>query len=109
MKDQTFPLILIAECAKRIEEYTRSGQKAFEQSPMIQDAVVWNLEIIGEATRRLAQPFRTAHPELPWPKMDGIQSLVQDYCAVDPKTVWRIAQEDLPLVSRQISAIMPQA
>jgi len=85
MKDQTFPLILIAECAKRIEEYTRSGQEAFEQSPLIQDAVVWNLEIIGEAT-----------------------SLVQDYRAVDLKAVWQITQEELPPVGQQVSAIMSQ-
>ncbi len=53
MRDEKRYLMDIAECIERIEEYTGGGKEAFIQTRMIQDAVVRNFEIIGEATKRI--------------------------------------------------------
>ena len=63
MKENTLYLIHILDCIKRIEEYTQPGEEAFRASTMAQDAVLRNLEIIGEASRRLEPAFRDIHPE----------------------------------------------
>ena len=54
MKDERLYLSNIKECIERIEEYTKGGKEEFMQNKMIQDAVIRNFEIIGEATKRLS-------------------------------------------------------
>ena len=62
--------ILIA--AQRIQLFTAElGEATFETSLKDQSAVMWQIAIIGEATRRLSQAFRNAHPEIPWQSMAG--------------------------------------
>ncbi|WP_413174837.1 DUF86 domain-containing protein [Anabaena azotica] len=59
MKDERLYLSNIQECIERIEEYTKGGKEEFMQTKMIQDAVIRNFEIIGEATKR--QDLRNWH------------------------------------------------
>ena len=66
MKDDRLYLSNIAECIERIESYTSSGKEAFMQTRMIQDAVMRNFEVIGEATKRLSPELREAHPDIQW-------------------------------------------
>jgi uncharacterized protein with HEPN domain len=54
MKDERLYLSNIRECIERIEEYTKGGKEEFMQTKMIQDAVIRNFEIIGEATKRIS-------------------------------------------------------
>jgi len=66
MRDEKLYIRDIAECISRIESYTRDGREAFMQTQIIQDAVVRNFEIIGEATKRLSQDLRQAYPDIQW-------------------------------------------
>lgn len=65
MKDDRLYLSNIKECIKRIESYTHNGKEEFLQTTIIQDAVIKNFEIIGEATKRLSPELRAAYPDLP--------------------------------------------
>ncbi len=71
MKDDRLYLSNIAECIERIESYTSSGKEAFMQTRMIQDAVMRNFEVIGEATKRLSPELREAHPDIQWQQIAG--------------------------------------
>ena len=74
---------------------------------MAQDAVLRNLEIIGEASRRLDQTFRNAHPEIPWRDIAGLRNvLIHDYPGVNLAEVWRICQRDVPELKLQVAAIL---
>jgi uncharacterized protein with HEPN domain len=64
MKDEYVYISDIATCISRIESYTSNGKDDFMQNLMMQDAVARNLEIIGEATKRLSMKFREAHPQV---------------------------------------------
>ncbi len=64
-------LIHVLECIDWIESYTRDGYTAFSESRQIQDAVIRNFEVMGEATKRLSQAVRDAHPEVPWRRVAG--------------------------------------
>ena len=61
------------------------------------DAVMRRLEIIGEATKRLSEIFKAAHPDIPWRKMAGMRDmLIHAYDAVDSLEVWKVAMMSLP-------------
>jgi uncharacterized protein with HEPN domain len=87
----------ILESVTRIREYT-SGMDydAFLQDPKTQDAVVRNLEIIGEAAGRLPENIRDGAPEIEWRKIVGIRDiLAHEYFGVSLPVVWDIVQNKL--------------
>jgi uncharacterized protein with HEPN domain len=107
-KDPRVYLAHILECADRIERYVGQDREAFLRDTMVQDAVIRNFEVIGEAAKRILEQFRVVHAEIPWRLMAGFRDvLIHDYEGVDLERVWRIAQEDLPAVKTAIARILP--
>lgn len=97
MKDERKYLIHILECIQRIEENVAGGQSAFEASHMIQDAVLRNLQVIAESTKRLSDPLKATHPQFDWRGIAGFRNfLVHDYLGVDLGIVWKVVTEDVP-------------
>ena len=68
MKDDRLYLIHIKECIERIEEYVAAGKTAFLGSTLIQDAVVRNLQIIGQSAKNISPEIKLNHPEVDWPQ-----------------------------------------
>jgi uncharacterized protein with HEPN domain len=66
MKDPRLYLIHILESGEKITAYTADGEAEFMKSTLIQDAVIRNFEIIGEATKRLDQNIRDKYPSIEW-------------------------------------------
>ncbi|MCC5636044.1 DUF86 domain-containing protein [Nostoc sp. CHAB 5844] len=84
MRDERRYLLDIAECIERIQEYTCNGRDAFIRTRMIQDAVVRNFEIIGEATKRISSDLRQKYPSVKWQQIAGFRDvLIHDYLRVD--------------------------
>ncbi|MDD2709181.1 MAG: DUF86 domain-containing protein [Verrucomicrobiae bacterium] len=74
----------------------------------LRDAVERNLEIVGEASRRLSKTFRQGHPEIPWRKMIGLRNILShEYDAVDAREIWEIAAVHIPLLVRDIKPLIP--
>ena len=106
MKNDQLYLSNIRECISLIESYTSSGKKAFLETRMIQDAVIRNLEIIGEATKKLSTEFRANNPEIPWRQMAGLRDvLIHDYLRVDLEEIWLIVENDLPELKQKLQNI----
>lgn len=107
-KDPRVYLAHILECARKIERYTSSGEKEFLTDTMLQDAVIRNFEIIGEAAKRVPETYRRTHSKIPWRLMAGFRDvLIHAYEGVDLKRVWRIVRHDLPVVKEGIEKILP--
>jgi uncharacterized protein with HEPN domain len=107
-KDSRVYLAHILECAQKIERYTEAGEKEFYSDTMLQDAVIRNFEIIGEAAKRVPEAYRKAHSQIPWRLMTGFRDvLIHAYEGIDLKRVWRIVRHDLPVVKEAIEKILP--
>ena len=104
----------IAEARARANSYVQPLQDihAFEQDQQIQDAVIRNIQIIGEATaqiNRMAPEFITQHPELPWSEMRRMRNIVvHNYFAVNLQILWQTVTEDLPKLKQQIDHLLSQ-
>lgn len=97
----------ILDAIATIERYVAVGHDVFMTASHWQDAVVRQLEIIGEATKQLSQDLRSRHPKVPWRRMAGLRDvLIHDYMGVDLATVWGITQRDLPPLKRQLDAVL---
>ena len=107
MKDDRLYLIHILECIERIASYTADGREAFMGSPMRQDAVIRNFEVIGEAAKHLSESFKVEHSEVPWRRVAGFRDiLIHDYIGVDLQEVWTVVEKDLPALEEAIRRMM---
>ena len=97
----------ILEAISKIENFLSGISKSdFDKNPLVQDAVIRNFEIIGEATKKISKQFTQSHPEIPWQEMAGMRDkLIHDYLDVDLDVVWRTVEIDLPLLKELISKI----
>ncbi|MGV8146910.1 MAG: DUF86 domain-containing protein [Alkaliphilus sp.] len=109
MKTDKIYLVHILECIDHIESYTLEGKNEFIKSKLIQDAVIRNLGIIGEATKKISLDLRDRYSNLPWREMAGLRDvLVHDYFGVDIKIVWTVVDKELPKVKESVLQIMEE-
>lgn len=98
----------ILEAVERIQRYVGSmSQSEFLQNTEKQDAVVRNLEIIGEAVRNLPADFRRRHSQVQWAPIAGMRDrLIHQYFGVNWNILWNVVQEKLPSLKTDIEQIL---
>ncbi|MHB9037712.1 MAG: HepT-like ribonuclease domain-containing protein [Armatimonadota bacterium] len=109
MKDDRLYLIHISECIGRVEDYVSGGRDEFLGSPLIQDAVIRNLQTMAESTQRLSEELKSGHAEIDWRRISGFRNVVvHDYLGVDIPYVWQIVEHELPVLKRTIEAMLDE-
>ena len=99
LPDAVFVGHMLGAMDRRAELVARTDRDAFDGDWVIQDAVIRELEVLGEAAERVSPEFITAHPEVPWREITGIRhKLIHDYFVVDLGIVWRTATVNVPQV-----------
>ena len=110
MKDDRIYLQHIRDALSRILSYTASGRDAFLANPQAQDAVIRNLEIIGEAVKHLSPELRQQHPDIPWKRIAGMRDeMIHEYFGVDLMIVWNVVEQHLPALRQQVDSMLRQA
>lgn len=97
----------IRNAVEKIEEYTKNITfRDFSNDSRTIDAVVRNLEIIGEAAKNIPKEFSLKYPEIPWKKIGGMRDkVIHEYFGIDLEIVWQTIKEDLPLLKEKIIKI----
>jgi uncharacterized protein with HEPN domain len=109
VKDDILYLRHILEAIDRVLAYTSAGREAFRQDTKTQDAVIRNLQIIGEASKKVSTEARAAHPEVPWKNMTGMRDrVVHDYFGVSLDMVWDVVENHLPPLRDKVQKLLPK-
>lgn len=110
MKDDPVYLQHIRDSIGRIESYIERGKEAFFRESIVQDAVIRNLEVIGEAVKNLSAEMRSRHPEIPWAQIAGMRDvLIHGYFGVRLETVWNAVERRLPELKAHVERLLGEA
>ena len=107
MKDDQVFLLQILEFIEKIDTYTQNGKEEFMLTPLIQDAVIRNFEIIGEAVKQVSDQIKKDHLEIHWREIAGFRDVLIHKCmGVDLDAVWNAVEIDLPILREKIMKIL---
>ena len=97
-RDYKLFITAIRDCANRILDYTMGKSfDEFIENQMLLDAVVRNLEVIGEATKNIPNDIRQKYPQVEWRKIAGLRDIViHGYFGIDYEILWDIIQNKIP-------------
>jgi uncharacterized protein with HEPN domain len=106
MRDSVYIRHILA-AVDRIQQYTQAiSETDFLNNFMVQDAVIRNLEIVGEASKKVSVAVKEKHPEIPWRQMAGLRDkLIHDYFGIDLPAVWNVVESNLPILKTQLTQI----
>jgi uncharacterized protein with HEPN domain len=97
----------ILDAIQKIERYAVVGHDEFIAESLRHDAVIRQLEIIGEAAKRLSSQALSRRPDVPWRQVAGMRDvLIHNYMGVDLERVWNVVQADLPLLRSVVAELL---
>jgi uncharacterized protein with HEPN domain len=107
MKDDRLYLEHIRQAIERIGVYAAGGRERFVRDTMVQDAIVRNCEIIGEAVKQLTEATKKRIPGVPWRSIAGFRDiLIHNYMGVDLEEVWNVIEGSLPNLRRAVQSLL---
>ena len=90
---------------EKIKSYTEN--RDINTDPMALDAVIRNLEIMGEAVKKIPDDIKAKFPEIQWRKIAGLRDiLIHDYFGIDIEVVVDIIENKIPVLERQIRELL---
>lgn len=94
----------ILEAVAKIEKFTASLTfEKFADNEMVLSAVMRELGVIGEASKKLSEEFKNNHLAVPWKEIAGMRDkLIRDYFEIDVEAVWKTIQEDIVSLKEEL-------
>lgn len=107
-RDDSVYLKHILDAIDKIDQYLASVSEAsFLQNTLVQDGVIRQIEIIGEAARNISPQLLDQYPDISWQDIIGMRhKLIHDYMGIDLKAVWDTAVNDIPVFKNQTEKIL---
>lgn len=95
----------ILAAIERIDEYTMLGSQSFLVNGLVQDAVIRQLSVLGEAAAKLPITVRSRYPDIPWKSIIGMRKiLIGD--SIPVARFWEIVEHDVPPLRRAVEGIL---
>ncbi len=97
----------IIECCDRVAMFTDGiREEDYHANPMLQDALVRNIEVVGEAVKNISSEITAVYPNIAWSQIARMRDkIAHHYFRINLEVVWKTATEDLPALRPQIAAI----
>ena len=107
-KDDSVYLRHIMDAFVQIECYTDGvSHDDFMENRLLQDGVIRQLEVMGEAARNLTEDLRNEYPNIPWRQMIGLRNRkIHAYFNVNLQIIWEIIQGDIPNLKKDINFVL---
>jgi uncharacterized protein with HEPN domain len=110
VKSDDLYLVDIEERVRRVHASAAEGRDTFFASLEKQDAILHNLQLLGESVKRISEELKGRHPEVPWRDIAAFRNVVvHDYLGVDLELMWRIVVERIPELRLQIERILGES
>jgi uncharacterized protein with HEPN domain len=107
-RDEAYVLDMLLAARKVLEFTKRVDCARFQRDELVQNAVMHQIQIIGEAARSVSPEYRNAHPEVPWRDLVGMRNrLVHEYFRILPDRVWAVVDKHIPALVRLIEPLVP--
>lgn len=106
MKDERVYLVHAIDAIDAILSYTTEGRDSFFTDGKTQDAVIRNIEIIGQAVKGISDATQGFEPAVPWRQIAGMRDkLIHEYFGVDLNLVWDVVERELPTLRPQLEKL----
>ena len=107
IKDDLAYIDHIIESIRKINDYSSGlSFRDFKTNELVQDAIIRNIEIIGEASKKISLETKQTYHKIAWKEIAGMRDkLVHDYLGVDVGVVWKTIKEDIPILEKFIKEI----
>jgi len=108
-RDDAYVLDMLL-AARKVLEFTKDIEwERFQRDDLVQNAVMRQIQIIGEAARKISPEYQGDHPEVPWRDIVGMRNrLVHEYFRILPRRVWDVVQKDIPQLIRIVEPLVPE-
>jgi uncharacterized protein with HEPN domain len=107
-RDDAYMLDMVL-AARKVENFTGGiSWEKFKADDLLQNAVMHQIQIIGEAARKISQQYKDSHPEIPWQMIIGMRNrLVHEYFDIIPERVWDVVENNIPELIRLVEPLVP--
>lgn len=107
MKEDRIYLLHIRDAIEKVLKYSAVTKDVFLSDSKTQEAVVRNIEIMGEATKNLSQSLTAKYPGIPWKRIAGMRDkVIHEYFGVNYELIWGVIQKDFPGLREAIHEIL---
>lgn len=97
----------ILDCIRKIQRFSKGlNLMKFSEDELVQDAIIRNIEVIGEASKKISADTKKTYKEIPWKEITGMRDkLIHDYLGVDTQVVWKTIKKDIPELRQLLKGI----
>jgi uncharacterized protein with HEPN domain len=105
--DPRIYLLHIRDCCLELRECVSLRDAGGTPPSILLSAASRNLEILGEASRKIGEDFRLSHPEIPWREMNSLRNvLIHNYDGADPDMIWSVVEQEIPALLDAVTRLL---